>query len=279
MRLSSVRRWFLSGRSWVVLLAGLFASSAAFAWVVPVSVLGPDNPQSIHITNFALHPVYLGSSTGGAFGGTVGGYNARLWCVDSQRAIPGNPIPGSVISLDKISLYPSEVRSALVTNSSAPYSWEFYTGDGFFNSATTRYWAVAWLIEQFTGFPAGPDAPDTSTPNGLKNIAIQTAIWKLMRTTQSTGYGPSVGDLNSWDTNFGANAWVLAAKTALQNGYFPDGWAVVSWAVDTTTGDLTQTEYQTLLVQVVPEPGFYGLLGLGLSALIFFARRRQSVLP
>jgi hypothetical protein len=270
-----ISKKLLLGQAGLILLVGMLASSAAFAWVLPPSVLGPNNPQPVQITNFALHPVYLGGHTGGAFGGTVGGHLARLWCVDSQRGFPWGTFSGSVITLDKISLYPAEVRSALVTNSSLPYSWEFYTGDAFLNSATTRYWMVAWLIEQFTGFPAGPDAPDTTTPNGLKNIALQTAIWKLMRTTQATGFGPTVAQLNTWDSVFGAAAWVAAAKLAVQNGYFPDGWAVLSWMVD-ANGDLTQTEYQTLLVQVVPEPGFYGLLGLGLSALIFFTRRRRQ---
>lgn len=247
----------------------LVAASLAVAGPLPLSVLGPDNPQTTKITVWPYQVTSSGFG-GGGFTGTVGGHSTTLWCVDSQQLLYFNEsVPASVHLIRNIgqSNVDPEVRSSGVINSSSPYSWKYYTTDNFWNFAKTRYTAAAWLVEKYTGFPAGPNA------NNAYNQGIQRAIWSLLYTTAGGGLDPGNQDT-------GSGSWIQQAKSAITKGYSAPGWAVLSWgvyALGTQIGDLHPTwVHQTLLVQIVPEPGFYGLLGLGLSALFFFARRRQS---
>lgn len=258
----------------------LLVASVALAGPLPVWVLGPNNPVDLRITNTNLYPVHMSSVIGGGFTGEVRKVTqtetktaiSTFWCVDSQRYTTSNYVKASIIGLWNDvtqSPYAPEVRSASLSESSSPVKWMYSLG---IDSATIRYRMAAWLIEQYTGFPNGPNAggvwSDTSS-NALKNRAIQAAIWRILM--DSTGSWDTVWDNYAWDT------WITNAYNAVVKQKWQGfrNWGVVSWGVN-PQGDLSGTAYQTFLVQVVPEPGFYGLLGLGLSALIFFARRRQS---
>lgn len=258
-------------RALITTAALLVAASLALAGPLPLSVLGPDNPQLTVITAHP-YPVWTnapntGGYGGGGFLGTVGASQTILWCVDSQRTFYWNEsVPGSVHLISNLgdpSVNP-EVQSSTVTNTSTP-KWKYYNTDSFWDTAKTRYTAAAWLIEKYTNFPNGPSANDSY------NLGIQKAIWSLLYTSAGGGYDP--GDQSS-------GSWISAAKNALQQGYKAANWAVLSWGVyasGSNIGDLDPSKpRQTFLVQVVPEPGFYGLLGLALSALLLFARRRQS---
>ncbi len=240
----------------------LMAASLAVAGPLPLSVLGPDNPQVTQVTavpNLVCPP---GFNCGGMFTGTVGGNPTELWCVDSQRLVYQNQaVPASVHLISSLGApgVDPEVRSSTVTGS----GWKYYGSDSALHTAQQRYTAAAWLIESYTPGMLNP-------ANILTNQEKLKVIWSLLYV--GTG-GQDPGDQS-------ASPWLAAAKAALQNGYQAAHWAVLSWGVYATgssIGDLDpRTPRQTLLVRVVPEPGFYGLLGLGLSTLIFLARRRQS---
>lgn len=127
---------------------------------------------------------------------------------------------------------------------------------------------AAWLVSQYSGMPAG-----SPTAKCAPDIAIQRAIWAIIHNSvgdDASGYS-SIG-IGTTDTTVAY--WVNQAETAYTQ-IDPSRRAVVSWVVD-ANGNLLADDRQTFLVQIVPEPGFYGLLGPGLSALIFLARRRQS---
>ena len=250
----------------LILAAVALAASVALAGPLPLSVLGPDNPQVTVITSHP-YPVYVSGFGGGGFRGTVGGHETILWCVEAQRFLYFNEsVPASVHLIRNIGQanVDPEVRSSGVTNNTSP-GWKYYNTDSFWDTAKIRYTAAAWLIEKYSGFPTGPDLDNPY------NQGIQKAIWSLLYTTAGGGYDP---------LDQSASSWITQAKNAILNGYSAPGWAVLSWGVYSSglnIGDLDPNKVrQTLLVQIVPEPGFYGLLGLGLSALFFFARRRQS---
>ncbi len=240
----------------------LMAASLAVAGPLPLSVFGPDNPQITKITAFPNLICPPGFGCGGMFTGTVGGNLTELWCVDAQRIVNQNEeVPASVHLISNLGApgVDPEVRSSTVMGS----GWKYYGSDPDLQTAKQRYTAAAWLIESYTPGMLNP-------ANDSINQEKQKVIWSLLYV--GTG-GQDPGDQS-------ASPWLAAAKAALQNGYQAAHWAVLSWGVyatDSWIGDLDpNTPRQTLLVRVVPEPGFYGLLGLGLSTLIFLARRRQS---
>jgi hypothetical protein len=258
---------------------------------------GPVGPEVIgaakwlQINSAASQPYFLSSVGGGAFLGSLKPsqtssiqYDTIFWCVDSQIVFslgqsglanvtplanlptpPGSP-RARYGDIDDYSTSDGDGRwtNTLGDNLSNPSSWQY-------NTSLIRYRMAAWLISQYSGMPAGGP-----TVKDARDVAIQRAIWAIIHNSVGgdiTGYSSISGTVGDPTT---VRHWVEEAKKAANyNTIDLSRWAVVSWVVS-ANGALLEDDRQTFLVQIVPEPGFYGLLGLGLSALLFFARRRQT---
>ncbi len=146
---------------------------------------------------------------------------------------------------------------------------------GAADSALNRFRMAAYLVSQYSSFPGGP------TSGGSTDDAIQRAIWKIMyNNTGTNSLNFTFSDVSSGAGS--GNTWIDLARSFVlnaNNSSFFNNWAVVSWTVD-STGNLNAPNtpnYQTFLVQIVPEPGFYGMLALGLSGLaVAIGRRRRT---
>jgi hypothetical protein len=144
------------------------------------------------------------------------------------------------------------------------------------DTADARYRMAAWLISQYSSFPNGPSA------NISTNKAIQSAIWRVMLNDTL----PQDPDVYSLATSAGAPVgyanWIDAAEAYVSQHYndpFFHDWAIVSGAVKLSNGNWvfdSCKKKQTFLVQVAPEPGFYGIVGLGLAGLFFATRKRRG---
>lgn len=235
-----------------ILNASLFLLGAVSAVAAPLPLSAIGIGKTISITG---HPYnVLG---GGGFNATVDGFDTIVWCVDSQNTISvGDLYIANVILLgDWTGGQNPLVRKGTNTN------WS----DGLSLTALQRYQASAYLIEQYSGFPDGPNADNAA------NRRIQRAIWRI---THQKGGG---GDFPASNTEY-TNAVNFITNPANVN--FGKGtWAVISGSVN-ANGDLVKPSYQTFMVQVapadVPEPATYGLLGAALCGLAILRRRRAS---
>ena len=227
---------------------------------------------------------------GGAFNGTVGAGASQVattfWCVDDQLyfqlGMSGN---ANIIRLDQIVADDSRVRYGNVHNGSTFNSTTANTwtniqspnNEALPDTAQERYQMAAYLISQYTAISGNLQnglANQNSLPvNQRTNWEIQRTIWALTSnnttTSQNTpGQTTFIGD------------WINKARANYKSIDLTK-WAVVSWTVN-PNGVLGTLGYrnsagarQTFLVQVVPEPGFYGLLALGLAGLGVIAQRRR----
>lgn len=247
---------------------------------VPASVLGLGRNVTV-VTNPLKYPVTVSSvGIGGGFSGNVSGYPTIFWCVDSQLEVAWgtNTYNANVTPLTALNqgAWDGSVRyeDVVGTNSGG---WYYDLGNGF-NTADYRYRMAAWLVSQYLQFPAGP-TPD----NNATNRAIQAAIWKVML-NQSLTYDSDVLALNvSNGAPAGYSTWIDAAKAYVSANYnnpFFQNWAIVSGAVKQVNGSWvfdSTNKKQTFLIQTTPEPGFYGLLTLGLTALFLTLQKRSAM--
>jgi len=204
---------------------------------------------------------------GGAFTERISGINATIWCVDSQLSVSwGDTYPAFIEDLNgtPAPFDANHVHYGGVTTV-GPGGWS-YGLSGLKpgidpNSAQTRFELAAILISQYH---PGDSMPDNST----YNQAIQDGIWRLTENKSAQTI-----------TNTNADAWVTFAVNSLNSmssgdaSSFLSQWAVVSGGWDGTT--FSGTQYQTFLVQVTPEPRFYGLLLVGLLSLCGVIYRRR----
>ncbi len=235
---------------------------------------------------------YGAGPSGGQFLGTVAGdpNYTGFWCVDDQLFFkPGTSNFANITVLSPGIDNNSKVRYSNVTNAGSP-QWTNQTvnGDTLSSSATVRYEMAAWLISQYTGFDI-----QISTTNKPRSDAIQKAIWAILNNSSPTQQQAGFSAIGAIGTDTTAGYWVHQAYVASTNGFlgYDKGlkafdatkWAVVSWGVkaDGTldTGGYTTSSpaLQTFLVEVVPEPGFYGALALGFTGLAFFIRRKRRL--
>ena len=105
--------------------------------------------------------------------------------------------------------------------------------------------------------------------------AIQKVIWAITNNSSLTGGYSVISPIGDPTTN---GYWI---DQAINNYNTVDltHWAIVSWSVDGNTLDPLTPGRQTFLVQVTPEPGFFGVLTLGMFGLFFFVPRRNSPGP
>jgi hypothetical protein len=223
---------------------------SAFAAPIPLSAVGVG--KTINIT---AHPYNI--LGGGGFSATVDGFDTTVWCVDSQSTVSvGDMYIANVILLgDWAGGQNALVRKGTNNN------WS----DGENLTPLQRYQASAYLIEQYSGFPDGPDA------NTAANRRVQRAIW---RTTHQTGAGGEFPNSNTEYTNA-----VNFITNPLNIDFGKGTWAVISGAVN-LQGEFVKPSYQTFLVRVavsdVPEPATYGLIGAALCGLAFVRRRAMQ---
>lgn len=237
---------------------------------------------------------------GGQFGGFVANVPTEFWCVDFQEAFAFGSLGTGAADLIPFSsgltsnAWKSDVRFSNVTNGGTP-GWLNTTtqgtslGTALPSDAQARYEMAAYLINQYD-FVAG---------TADHNNSLQEAIWAI---TDNSGYsGGGIYETGNHNLNPGApgnqitltadvNSWI---QTALDNytRVDPAGWAVVSWGAN-ADGSLNTGPYysdsparQTFVIRMggapllngqTPEPGFYGLLALGLGGLFVVIDRRKK---
>jgi len=218
---------------------------------------------------YLVCPADVSGGCGGAFTENIGGINATIWCVDSQLDVHwGDTYPAYIEDLNGTPgpFDANHVHYDGVTTA-GPGGWS-YSLPGLNagidpNSAKTRFELAAILISQYQ---PGASMPD----NTAYNQAIQDAIWRLTENNSPQTL-----------TNPNADAWVTFAENSLNSmssasvSSFFSQWAVVSGGWDLASGTFSGTQYQTFLVQVTPEPRFYGLLLVGLLGLCGVISRRR----
>ena len=214
---------------------------------------------------------------GGAFEATVAGTaNVTMWCVDSQLFDAPN-YTANIVSLNTPAVTfndGTQVRYGDVSSHVLPSPYWRYDISGIAgvtnpDQALTRYRLAAVLITMYNP----QDAPtDGSNPN---NDHIQRAIWELTENTSisvgqpGTNGQPNLGPLES--------AWITTAAGML-GGFNFSGWAVASGAYDSVSHSLLAPPHgvQTYLVEVTPEPRFYGMLLVGLLSLCGMIYRNRA---
>lgn len=234
--------------------AALIALGAISTVAAPIPMSAVGVGKTVQITG---HPYNI--LGGGGFSATVHGFDTTVWCVDSQNFVSvGSLYIANVILLgDWSSGQNPLVRKGTNTN------WS----DGLSLTALQRYQASAYLLEQYSGFPDGPDANTTA------NRRVQNAIWRMTHQKGVSGTYPSSNSLYTDAVSFITNP--------LNVDFGKGTWAVISGAVN-LQGEFTSSKFQTFLVQVTPditetpEPATYGLMGAALCGLAFIRRRTKQ---
>jgi hypothetical protein len=234
---------------------------------------------------------WLGSPTidnGGEFTGSVKDMpsgptfsSTAFWCVDDQLSFSwGQQALANIILLQNITADASNVRYGDVngTVGNLDGTWT-NNSDGTHSlppDAQSRYEMAAWLVMQYTyQTPHNLDSGIAAPTAGNENNYIQEAIWAI--TNNSTGSAPENFLASGNDPTGKVAYWVEQARLNYNNGSVnTSDWAVVTWGAGSDGSLSGHTGYQTFLVQITPEPGFYGALALGLSGLLFFTRRKQQ---
>lgn len=245
-------------------------------------------------TNSSLDDIIWVDSLGG--GGRFNGYAGttsnpstliNLWCVDSQLTFNrGTVYQANILTFDSIG------GSYNIRYEDLGYG---STGSDYFRialpdsvsvldtapeQAAFRYRMAAWLITQYQDGSAYDNTDYYSPDDTARNDAIQTAIWAAMDTQ---GNNPSLTLSNGATQVTESSYWFNQAANFVANNYndpFFNRWAVVSaWVIGTSLSNTDETTglgvVQTFLTEV-PEPGFYGLLALGLSGLWLAIKRRRE---
>jgi len=260
---------------------------------LPYSYLGQNNsvvaPVSPRIIRIDTHDKNVGG--GGQFIGRVslsGSIDAnqtindadnvatKFWCVDSQLVFAiGNQGNANIISLSSL----PHANTRYGTDGNPGFGEIDWTNDDINGSSPggvlpdtsqDRFRMAAYLITKYTFFPG------STTSNSSQNINIQGAIWAIMHNNFPAPGTADLTDATYYQITTAERTWI---EDALEHYESIDTtkWAVVSWLVEgngTLVGD--SGDRQTFLVQVVPEPGFYGMLCVGLGSLLWVFRRRDA---
>ena len=229
---------------------------AAFASPLPLSLTGNALNVNVERQDYSM-------DGGGAFIARVANNShftnsalTTFWCVDNENNVG---LPDTYLA--NITPLGNWTGGA---NSSVRKGTYVLASDWNDHASLTplqRYQAAAWLITQTTYFKG-------SARNNGEDILIQHAIWSL---TDLAGVSPD--NPHDWQNPYYTAATTHITTTGANFG--KGSWAVVSGVVD-ADGHITSNTRQTFLVQVVPEPGTYALMGAGLIILACLRRRRTS---
>uniref|UniRef100_Q01XI2 PEP-CTERM protein-sorting domain-containing protein n=1 Tax=Solibacter usitatus (strain Ellin6076) TaxID=234267 RepID=Q01XI2_SOLUE len=252
-------------------LPSTFTSSVTNVAITVQDAVGPGSP--------AYGSAYRVSNGGGAFYGTLGlspTATTAFWCIDSQTTFsPGESGQANVTLLSDTAGLAS---STWYGTAGSPSGWHWTNGavDGLTatDSVQTRLEMAAYLIQQY-GYTSFGYITGTSKNSSYSNADVQQAIWAIMNNSHFTS--PIHDDPNSTFTltggSSGVDYWVKQASAAIAAGHItPTKFAVVTWDVPMSGGNAEQT----FLVQITPEPGFYGALALGLSGLCLAIGRKRK---
>ena len=262
----------------LTLLALPITSLYAGVGAITSAQLGVQTVAGLTLNNGGICNVQNVGGCGGGFTATVGGIaNVTLWCVDSQEFDQPN-YTANIVSLSKPAAAfddGTQVRYGSIASSNTAVSphW-LYDISGIAgvtnpNNAQTRYELAAILITMYN-----PEAAPTDASN-VNNDAIQQAIWQLTENSsiaavrnvsQGTNGQPDLGGLES--------SWITTAAGMLGTFNFGN-WAVVNGAYANGALLGPPNAVQTYLVEVTPEPRFYGLLLVGLLSLFGITYRRR----
>jgi hypothetical protein len=248
---------------------------------------------------------------GGEFYGTVTPSDSvypsvitNFWCVDDQEVFAfGQTGTANITPLGSIGAPNANSPVRYDNVGTGTYTWTNTTVPTGADSSLTlptdaqdRYQMAAYLVSLY----------NFSSNSTVDNNAIQEAIWAITNNNSGNGtpgqYEPGYSDLSL--ASGPVNGYVQQAFEYYQNptkGASLSNWAVVSWGAS-ATGVLGSGAYnasnsanQTFLVELgtgsgttgtgvsngggggaTPEPGFYGLLALGLGGLFFAARWKKA---
>ena len=216
---------------------------------------------------------------GGGFSATVAGTpNVTIWCVDSQL-FDRSAYTANIVSLNTPDVTfddGTQVRYGSIASHTTSNHWLYdisgIAGVSNADEALTRYRLAAVLITMYM-----PEAAPTNASN-VNNHDIQLAIWQLTENNTITLKDPSQGINGEPVLNSGTleSFWISKAAGMLGDFNF-SGWAVASGAYDSVNKTLMgpPNAIQTYLVQVTPEPRFYGILLIGLLSLAGAIYRRR----
>lgn len=264
---------------WALVVTSLSAAPVA----ITPGQLGIQNVTATGFPNLICPADVASLGCGGAFTANIGTINnATIWCVDSQLDVSqGQNYTAYIERIQPPSPNPNfndgnNVRygSIATSNTSSTPHWVFdLSGYALSNpdQALTRYELAAILISQYQ--------PNDGAPlNNSTNQSIQDAIWHLTENTSFTQ--PNLNGPINVNAPAGGD-WISYAVSILNSNTFDfSQWAVVSGGYDPVSNSLyTDSTHavQTFLVQVTPEPRFYGVLLVGLLALVAIVfRRRQT---
>lgn len=254
---------------------------------VPAGCGGEFDPTISTLNPNAGGPGVPGASTTGL--STI----ANVFCVDYQLNVTyGSAYVTDIQTLKNITSPTDQYvqYGEITTSGGSSPSWSNglsgpTTVDGTTdtNSAAYRYTLAAALVSQYV-YSGG--TLDGSNPT---NLAIQEAVWYITANNTSgtdPGFGFPTPNAGS-NTNYAYWLnYVLTNQNNVVTNVNLNQWAVVSGPANPSTGVVNGpanvdglNSYQTFLVQVTPEPTFYGVLAIGLGGLFFAARRRTRSKP
>jgi hypothetical protein len=237
--------------------------------------LGVQTVSGLTLNNAGICNVQNVGGCGGGFTATVGGKaNVTLWCVDSQEFDQPN-YTANILSLNTPAAtfdngtqvrYGSVGQSPVLSNGNWLYDLSGIVSNS--NNALTRYELAAILITMYQPQEAPTDA---SNPN---NDAIQQAIWQVTE-NNTIAAGRNVSQGTNGQPNLGSLSSLVATAVTELGTFNFNNWAVVSGAYSNGALLGPPNAVQTYLVEVTPEPRFYGLLLVALLGLCGIVYRRR----
>jgi hypothetical protein len=278
------------------LLGGSLAYASSPA-PIPTSYLGLDYLSTSTYSSGSTCVTVDNIQCGGEFTGKLGTGGLsninpiaiNFWCVDSQEdfSFPQGGL-AQVVPLTQITNNP-DVSYSGVTNGTTGPVWTnqtlnlpTYGAITLNGSAMVRYEMAAYLVSQFPQFDTSVNGTggDPSDPNSLKVDAIEGAIWDIM--SNSTPTEPAFIDfpalLSAKPGQDDIDYWIYQASLTANYTSKAGKFAVISWVANSSGGlqNADGHNAQTFLVEVAPEPGFYGALVIGFAGLFFAVRRRSN---